>query len=686
MSSKIFASVGTCSECARLFPASVSACTELVQAAKERSLKALDTIYSNGGSKRTFTNTAEAIDIAATELDVSASLLSVVSHVSPSKELRDAANKQVVELESFAIDNFESNRRLYQALKEVSGSESYQAEYTGPNATKDGEYNYWLQEQIEDYKRKGMELEEAEFARVVQLQKDLSQLTTTFAQNISEDATEVHFTEAEISGVPDSVVSALSKADDGRYVLKMDYPTYFGVMKNCEVAETRKTMSRAFNNRAYPVNEPVLREIIEKRHLLATLLGYPSYAHLYISDKMAKTPDTAQNFVDDLIPKLQNKWEQEAELVKSNLHPSCVLTEAGDIESHDITFLINQIKKDILNVSETAIQEYFPMDATVKALFDIYESFFDITFTQRDNGSELWHPDTSTLEVKENTSGRVLGHIILDLFPREGKYSHACCHSVVPPVRLEGSETEFSPSLSVVIANFPKASGDRPALFLHDDVQTFFHEFGHAIHGIMGRSRMATFAGTRVKRDFVELPSQMLEEWLWEPSILQRITRHYKTGEPLPMDLIQAKVNSKNAFSGRDSLRQLQFATYSLKIFGLPFSAQKAEALDTTKLFYDIEPRVMPGMNYAHDTHFECAFGHLTGYGAGYYGYMWSKVFALDVFEYIRSRNGLLDPTMGRRYVNCIIGVGGGRDPNDTLRTFLEREPNSEAFLKNIGI
>eukprot|EP00796_Vickermania_ingenoplastis_P008715 gene8715-biopygen6064 len=199
------------------------------------------------------------------------------------------------------------------------------------------------------------------------------------------------------------------------------------------------------------------------------------------------------------------------------------------------------------------------------------------------------------LQVKDNASNQLLGYIILDLFPRDGKFTHACCHSVVPPVLLQ--DGTFSPALGVVVANFPVATAERPALFTHSDVQTFFHEFGHALHGLMGRTKLATAAGTNVKLDFVELPSQMLEEWLWEPEMLQKITKHYKTGQPLPQELIDAKVKSKNAFSGRDTLRQLQFATYSLDIFGLPFSASTGD-LDTKGLFSGIESSVMPGISY----------------------------------------------------------------------------------------
>lgn len=684
MASRIFADISTASKCAGLFPTTVASCQEAATAAKARAVAILDRVLSIENKDRTFCNTADATDIAAAELSITSSALSVLSQVSTCKEIRDEANKLLVDLRSFSIDSFESNRALFKAYKAVSESEGYKAEYLDGN--KDPEYKYWLSEELDDYRRRGMDLPEEQFQEVVQLQKDLSQLSTIFSQNISEDKTELHFSEEGLKGVPDAIIKALKKTDEGKLIAKMDYPTYFGVMKNCEITATRQTMARAFNNRAYPINESVLRDIIAKRHQLATKLGYPSFAHLYISDKMAKTPATAQNFVDGLAPKLQKKWVAEAELLKKHMHPSCVLTAKGEIESFDITFMMEKIKETLLNVNETAIQEYFPADAAIAGIFDIYRSFFGVSVTQVEHNGELWHPEAMIVEIKDTASGTLLGHMIFDLYPREGKYSHACCHSVVPPVRLQGSETEFSPALAVIVANFPAATADRPALFLHDDAQTLLHEQGHGWHSLLGRSKMATFAGPRVKRDFVELPSQMIEEWLWEPSILQKVTRHYITGEPLPAELIAAKVKSRNAFSGRDSLRQLQFATYSLEIFGLPFSTQERDQLDTTGLFYEIEPRILPGMKYDRESHFEAAFGHLTGYGAGYYGYMWSKVFALDAFGYIRDHDGLLNPKVGRHYIDCIIGVGGGQDPNDMLRKFLGREPNFDAFLYSVGI
>ncbi|CBH12027.1 metallo-peptidase, Clan MA(E) Family M3,putative [Trypanosoma brucei gambiense DAL972] len=684
MTSRLFADIVDASKCAKFFPKTPSAVQEVAAEAKRRALEKLERIYSLSSASRTFLNTASVADVAAAEIGVSASLLSVAMNVSPDEATRQEAKQQMVDLQSFSIDHFESNKRLFESLKAVSQSNAYRDEYV--NGGRDREYSYWLDEELKGYKRKGMELPDSELEKVVSLQKELSSLCTTFSRNISEDKSEIVVSAEELAGVPENGISGLSKTKDGLFVLKMDYPTLFSVMKNCEVASTRREMSRAASNKAYPENLSVLREIVTKRQKLAELLKFSSFSELNLDDKMVKSPEAARAFIDDLVPRLQEKWKSELELILRNLHSSCALTEDGRLRDYDVPFMINQVKKSKFNVSETDLQEYFPLDTTVKGLFDIYERFFDVTFTRVDNGDELWHKDAFTLHVLNNKTKDTLGHVVLDLFPREGKFSHACCISVVPPVLLEGSESKFSPALSVVLANFPAPSAERPSLFLHDDVVTFFHEFGHAIHSLFGRSKMATFAGTRVKRDFVELPSQMLEEWVWEVDILRNISCHYKTKEKLPTELVESKVNTRNTFSGRDSLRQLEFASYSLELFSAPFARVKdIKEMDTSGLMADIRSRINPHIKYDDETHFECSFGHLTGYGAGYYGYMWSKVFALDVYDFIKNNGGLLNPAVGERYVSEIIGVGGGKDPSEMLRSFLGREPRSDAFFKSLG-
>jgi thimet oligopeptidase len=647
---------------------------------------------------------AREIDLAASEYSARVSVISVVKNVATDKALRDAATEALVQMQSKSIDLFSSNRKLYRALKRVPAESIPLDPATDDGASVPAQQRYWLEDKVSEYERDGHGLDDERFAEVVKVKKELSALTTKFMTRINEDKTTLVFTREELEGVPDSILKGLkTQADvpeadsikgDQALVVRLDYPVYFGIMKNCTNAKTRREVGRAFVQRASGNggNEATMNDVVALRHKLAHLLGFNTYAELDLASKMAKTPATAQHFVDALVPGLQKKWEQEAAKLKQELPASVELDSQGRFSPYDLAFLMNQYKKNHLSVDDQEIQKYFPMENTISVLLTIYERFFDVTFVHHhntdDNKLGLWHHSASVIEVRDNRGSKthnLIGHIVLDLYPREGKYSHACCHAAVPAVRQEadGAGSEFTPALSVVLANFPAATADEPSLLLHSDAETFFHEFGHAMHGMFGRSAMALHAGTRVKRDFVELPSQILEEWLWNDEILKMVTKHYKTGESLPEGLMNQKVASKTAFSGYESLRQLQFATLSLQLFGEPL--QNGVAPD--EFFTNqIQPRIMPGIAYDSASRFTSSFGHLMGYAATYYGYMWSEVFAVDVFEAIERDHGLLNGAVGRRYAKSILEVGGGRDPEDMLTEFLGRKPNNEAFLRKLGI
>jgi thimet oligopeptidase len=671
--------------CAKLFPKTLADIADFTAAAKATATRAVDAIVTDTAPP-TFASVGRAADLAEAAFGSQMSVLSVNKHVDCAAEMRDAASKAVVDLHAFHIDTFSSNKKLYARFEALEGTAEARA--------LTGQQQYWLTDVLASFRRDGLNLPDAEFAKVSAVKKRLSDLTSTFERNTVEDKTTVEVTAAELAGVPAAIVASLKKAEGGegeaeggeaRLVLGMDYPTYFGVMRNCEVAATRKAMARAFNRRAFPANEAVLKDVVRARHELATLLGFGSFAELYLQDKMAKAPPTVTTFIDELVPGLQKKWAEEKALLTGGALPaSVVLTAGGDIESYDVTYLMHQHKKAHLNVDETGIQEYFTLGATIDAMFAIYERFFNVKFSLvAGAGAALWDAAVQLVEVRGGAgAATVYGHVAMDLLVRDGKYQHACCHGVVPAVRQAGGG--HTPSVGAVICNYPPATAERPTLLMHNEATTLFHEFGHAMHGVLGRAEMATHAGTSVKRDFVELPSQLLEQWLWEPSVLDMATKHHATGAPLPAALVAAKVAAKNAFSGHDSLRQLQFATLSLQIFGADFAT--SDDADATALFQGIAARVTPGIHFDDASRFTCAFGHLMGYGAAYYGYMWSEVFTIDVFDRIRRDDGLMSAAVGQRYVDAILKSGGGRAPDEMLADFLGRPPNNKAFLAMIGI
>ena len=276
--------------------------------------------------------------------------------------------------------------------------------------------------------------------------------------------------------------------------------------------------------------------------------------------------------------------------------------------------------------------------------------------------------------MSDRESKEPLGYLILDLFPRKGKYSHACEQEIIKA--WAPRKGKRMPSLCMVVANFRRECGSKPALLTLSDARTFFHEFGHAIHEILGAQPFMTKCGTNVKLDFVELPSQILEEWLWDREILKLASSHYETGESLPDSTIDALFAARNTASGMHYVRQGMLSSLALDYYRTP------GITDTSTLHRQLSDAMQPNVHFCDESHFQASFGHLTNYGAKYYSYLWAKVFALDCFEVIREK-GLLNPEIGRGFREVVLGAGGGRDPNEVLRDFLGRDPILEPFFRN---
>jgi thimet oligopeptidase len=457
--------------------------------------------------------------------------------------------------------------------------------------------------------------------------------------------------------------------------LTTDYPTYLGVMDDCSVEETHKQLTRAFENRAYPINEGVLKTVIAKRDELARELGFASYADLDLDNQMAKKTDVAEKFLNELLKRSAPKELQEFKQLTAQLPESVTLTADGKMKSWDRAYLRARYKKQHFNLDERVVAEYFPMEETLKRLFGIYEEFMGLKFTIK-SASHLWHEDVQVIEAYDAATQKLLGYLLIDLHPRPNKYTHACHGNIVPAVTLADGSQPYV--VSLVIANFPKSTPTKPALLKRDDVSTFFHEFGHALHGLLGRTKTASFSGTRVKTDFVEMPSQMLEEWMWEKDVLKRVSSHYVSGESLSDELIANILASKHFDTGTFLQRQAYLSFISLNYY-------KAGAdKDVSAIMRDLFIRTRPHVAYDDQGHMFASFGHLTNYGAKYYGYMWSKVFALDMFDVIKKHG--LNREIGRKYVEEVIGKGGSQDPKELLVAFLGREPQQDAFFKDMGL
>lgn len=658
----------TSADLSSLFPQSVTEIQERTQAALSDAKERLAAIIAIPAEQRTYQNTMYAFDqlCGFSSVAIAHSLAELTSMVYPEEAMRDAGREASKQISAFYVDEITNNKTLYEAIKSYAN--------TTQESLSD-EQRFYITETIADFKRGGLDLPDDKRAIVAGLQKELSDLSIAFEMNISADNKSVAVSQEQLAGLDADFIASLKKTDDGLYLLTTDYPTFFQVMENCTVEDTRKQLFRAFENRAYPANESVLKTMIAKRDQLAHELGFKSFAHLSLDDQMVKNPEKAESFLHELVQRSSIKEQQEFEKLTAVLPESVTLTAEGKLKPWDIYYVSAQYKKKNFNLDERVIAEYFPMEKTVQQLFRIYEEFMGLSFVIKP-GQNLWHEDVQVIEAYDATTKKLLGYILLDLYPRANKYTHACHGNVIPAVTLADGSQPYVASL--VIANFPKSTTTKPSLLKRSDVTTFFHEFGHALHGLLGRTKTASFSGTRVKTDFVELPSQMLEEWMMEKDVLKQVSSHYLTGEPLSDELINKIVGLKHFDTGAFLQRQGYLAFISLEYY-------KAGAdKDLATIIRDLSLRIRPNVAYDDTTHKYASFGHLTGYGPKYYGYMWSKVYAMDLFEVIREHG--FSPEIGKKYVTEILSKGGSKDPMDLLVAFLGREPQQDAFFKDLGL
>jgi len=658
----------TAHDVAQIFPKTVEQIEQLTDSAMHDARQELDVILALEPETRTFDNTIRALDTSHGKLSRTHAIMELLSMVSPEKSIREASHEKSIRLSQFFVDLY-TEPKLYQAFKAYDSHAMNHEDLTG-------EERYFFTENMKEFKRSGLHLPAEKLEEVKKISKEIAQVGSDFDKNIATDNRTIAVDKDGLDGVSDHVIKYLKRKGE-KYLLGCDYPTYYEVMQNCTISSTRKALYLLFQNRAYPKNIKLLEKLIAKRDELAKKLGFDSYAAFDIDAGMAKNIKTVQSFLYDLLDKAEHKTDQEFERLKKNLPDGVTLDKQGRINPWDYSYIVATYKKKNFNIDEREIAQYFPVQKTLDGIFKIYQDFLglDFKFIKPD---WVWHNDVQLIEIKARETEKLYGYLFLDLYPRENKYSHACHITLVSP--QEDQKYGISiPDIAGVIANFPKATKDRPAMLKHSDVETFFHEFGHAMHGVLGRTAFSSTSGTSVKRDFVEMPSQMFEEWMSDKSMLARISGHYKTGEALPGELIEKKLSLKKFDSGYATQRQCFFALVSLSCFNT--GAKK----DTGKIIRDIHEKYIKHVRFEPDAHMQAAFGHLHGYGAKYYGYMWAKVFALDLFYFVKDK-GLENKEIAKKFVHLVLSKGGSDEPSKLLRDFLGREPNQKAFLHDLGL
>ncbi len=650
-----------------LFPTTEGGVDDMVTATIARTQKFLDQICPIDDNLRTFDNTLVPFDRAYEELSITQSAMYILSVGSSDEKLRKAAEKGYSRLEEYAIDALLLNEKLFRAtLAYQQRLETEKHESLSP------ERLYFLDKILKEFKRSGLQLSKEKQERVRALKKELSDLQIAFDTNISASRRTIEVSKDELKGLDDGFINSFKRSENGSYILTVDQSLVSRVLERCLVEKTRKNLYHAYMQRAYPENEKVLEQILAVSDELAKILGYTSSAQYTLENQMAKNSERVDEFLDVMLKRAYPKAQKELELFLKDLPPSVTLKD-GKIQPWDVPLVYEWYKRKHFQVDETKIAEYFPLDYTLPALLKVYEEFFGICFTNMKK-IHLWYDDLQAYAVYKK--GHYRGMIILDLFPRPHKYTHAGYVRIVPA--LEEPDGRILPGVGVLFLNFTASMPGQPTLLKRSEVRTFFHEFGHAIHSLLGATEFATTSGTATKQDFVEMPSQMLEQWLWDPQILKAVSSHVTTKEPLPDEIIKNCIASKHVGTGDSMLRQISFARLSLDYY---LGGQKP----VEALWRSVTERIRPYIVSDPLNKGYCSFVHLSGYGPNYYGYLWSEVFALDLFAQIK-QHGLRNPEIGAKYVNEVLSKGGGTDPEELLRTFLGREPSTDAFFKDLGL
>ena len=630
---------------------------------------ALDRIGKLNASEVTFSNTIRALDDNGLLVGETMNRLGLIKETSTNAALRDAATEAVKRLEEWGV-SLDYREDVYRAVKAYAD--------TQPKLS--GEEAKLLNETMRDYRRAGLALPKAQRDEVEKLRKELSATTTDFDSNITKEKKSIAFTKAELEGAPDSLLTAPGvKTGENEYSVQINVTWQFlAVMEHVKSESVRKRVITEQHSLAKSENTPLVEKILRLRHQIATKLGYANWADFQLEVKMAKNGKTAIEFEEKLRDGLQSKME--AELAEFRKLKAAETSDANaQINLWDHRYYAEQLRKTKFNVDSEELRNYFPLQNTLNGMFAIYQRIFSLKF-ERVEPPYKWVDDLQLWAVTDSETAEPLGFFYLDLFPREGKYHHFAMFPIIDGKRLADG-TYQRPVVSLV-CNFTPPSGKTPSLLDHDSVDTLFHEFGHAMHAILTRANFVRFSGTSVPRDFVEAPSQMLENWAWDKKVLDSFAADYRDpSKKIPPAILDQLKASKYATYACHYRRQLSFGLTDLVLHTQITDANSGEALSLASK--TLSSTFLP---QPEGTAFLCYFGHFTGYDAGYYGYAWADAIAADmatVFE--NSPDGYYDIATGRRMREEIYSQGDSRDVNVSIEKFLGRPRSIEPFLKKIG-
>lgn len=605
----------------------------------------------------TWDETFGAFDELYFALSASGSIPSLMGATHPEKDVRDAADESQPKISAFATELF-LDKDVFHVLERFEKQQN----------EADPARLRFMRETLNEYRRNGLALTDESQAVLKELNKKITDLGQEFDKNLAETLS-IKIKPEQLAGLSEQFIAQHQPGADGLVTITTDYPDTVPFMRDAKDRDATLELYMVNGNRCL-ANLPLLKELIALRRQKAALLGHSTWADYVLEPRMAKDAKTVETFLKDLHNGLVEPRNKEM-VIYSDTAKRLGLPHGDALRASDLSYLIEQATQERFKLDGQILSQYFEVNAVKRGILGVIEDLYGIRFDEQPKQGA--HPDVETYNVLDNNE--VIGVLHLDLYPRPDKFKHMAVFGMRRGVKRE---TKNVLPMCSLVCNFPQPKDGVPALLTHRDVEIFFHEMGHAMHSLFGATALASQSGTSVAQDFVEVPSQLFENWAWDRVVLDRFAKHYLTGETIPQDLFDAMTASRTFGEATATERQLFYAT-------LDFTYHTAQTIeDTTKTFDELYPQFMP-LNRPTGTHPEASFGHLNGYDAAYYGYQWALAIAHDVASRFFTE-GLMNPATGAAYREAILSQGDSADGYALVERFLGRKPNNEAYKKYLGL
>ncbi len=650
-----------------LFPTSKHAIFSLKDTTIAEMKNMVHLLEKTADGHRTFYNTVRLYDSAKFKFMMYKQIFATLATLSFDDDIRLAAEQAFDELQKYETDHLIRNPHILHAFQNY-------AQHGIDDQNKTSSTRSFLEKMINQLEHEGASLSKKSLHHVYKLSEKIHHTEKLFMSNLMHAHKSLSLSHEELQGVPTAFLVG-HKQSDGMYKIPLNYDSFFAILENCEVLQTRKKFFFAWNNRVHPANYVLLKKLLGLRNEYARAVGYKNFAEYECALQMIGSVQSAHSFIQSMIEQTQDLVKKEFDILVSELPASVMLTPEGKLQPWDESFVKNSYRKKHFDLDHFNIAEYFPISHVMYQLKKQFGEFFGLGFEVIDPVG-LWHNDLICLRVRRLQGNEIMGYIVFDLYARDGKAD--CSHqmSVIPAIQDDCNL--MCSGMAVVATNFVKNNAvDETLLQLHD-VKTLLHEFGHALHALFGSTTFVDFSGTQVAKDFVEVPSQLFELWIDNPSMLALFSQHYVTKQPLPADIV-AKIMKAEKF-GKASLLQRECLLSLIALeFGMLDDNQDPHAL-VQKLYSSVRQEVQS----CPDDYFETTFDHLISYGSHYYGYVWSKVLAAGLFEYVM-KHGITSVHAGQALYEKLLSHGGSKDPYILVEMLLGSTISKKALLDSLS-